>query len=303
MNKVLKCRDQVITFPTFVPITTFSGADSLDDQVRPYLPRLAQAAKVGYHDARKMRPEQRPDLPLWVDSGSRACLLPHARVLEKKCGRHHLGVLEVRGENGAERISPAQVLAFQEEVADLAFTLDFPIPPNTDPDEANVRVNLSVTNALWALQNRRRGDLPLFAGIQGWDLPSYMSCAQELVGHDFDGFAIGGLVPQVKNFDLVMAVVSGIRTLTDKPLHVFDIGCPETVQLLFQHGADSVDSASPLKLAAQGKIWGRKGTHFKNPSPTERLHLALCNLGAASAASWQLQNYSFLCQFLSGRAA
>ena len=69
------------------------------------------------------------------------------------------------------------VLDFQEQNADVAFTLDFPIPPKTDPAEAGRRQQLTIANAMWALRNRRRRDLRLFGCVQAWDERSAAYCA------------------------------------------------------------------------------------------------------------------------------
>lgn len=44
----------------------------------------------------------------------------------------------------------------QEAIADVGFTLDFPIPPELEKQEAIKRQNLTIANAHWALSNRRR---------------------------------------------------------------------------------------------------------------------------------------------------
>ena len=55
-----------IRLPTYVPVTTFGDKYPLDDLVRPYLSRLAQAAMVSFHYARQMK--ERPSVPLLIDS-------------------------------------------------------------------------------------------------------------------------------------------------------------------------------------------------------------------------------------------
>jgi tRNA-guanine family transglycosylase len=111
--------------------------------IQPYFHRLSQAVMVSLHYARQMK--QRPNLPLLVDSGGFAALFQGARVVEEQ----GLGVLEIPAqEEEVERLHPMDVLEFQETYADLAFTLDFPIPPQTDPAEATRRQELTVANAL-----------------------------------------------------------------------------------------------------------------------------------------------------------
>lgn len=70
-----------------------------------------------------------------------------------------------------------------------------------------------------------------------------------------DGLAIGGLVPRVKRDpQQVIAILEGVRAVTDKPLHAF--GHPRMVDVLRQRGVTSFDSSSPMRAAASGITWG-----------------------------------------------
>ena len=274
-----------VRFPAYVPVTTFGDKYPLDDLVRPYLRRLAPAVMVSLHYARQMR--QRPNLPLMVDSGGFASLFKDATV-RKKGG---LGVLERKFEEGQETLHPREVLEFQEANADIAFTLDFPIPPSMAKGEAKRRLDLTIANAVWAIENRRRRDLLLYACVQGWDVDSYRRCAEAVAAAPFDGVAIGGLVPRMHDRENLFAIVDAVRiAVPGRPLHVFGVGRPEVVEQLFARGVQSVDSSAYVKLAADGKLWGPDDTTLRDASPVERLHLALCNLAAASRTNMPLSS-------------
>ena len=187
-----------ISFPAYIPVTTFGGKYPLDDLIRPYLPRLAPAIMVSHHYAKQMK--QNIKLPTLVDSGGFASLFKNARVRSI----NGLGIIELETDSGIERIHPSEVLDFQENIADVAFTLDFPIPLDMDKRQAHRRFKLTINNAVWAIENRRRRDLPLYSSIQGWDVNSFKECARTLAKEEFDGFAIGGLVPRAKNKKLVI---------------------------------------------------------------------------------------------------
>jgi len=267
----------VIKFPAYFPVTTFGEKYPLDDLVRPYLPRLAPAIMVSLHYARQMK--ERPTMPMLIDSGGFASLFEGARVLAQR----GLGVLETVHDQKAEVLHPRDVLEFQEQHADLAFTLDFPVPPSMDPEEGKRRVELTIANARWALQNRRRKDLLLYACVQGWDVDSFRACAKAYAGLPFDGLAIGGMVPRVSDFKSVLEIVDAVRAeVPNKPLHVFGLGKPGLVDTLFKRGVQSVDSSSYVKLAADGRLWGQPAVKLGDASPTERLQLALCNLAMAT---------------------
>lgn len=266
-----------IPFPAYIPVTTFGAKYPLDDLVRPYLPRLAPAVMVSYHYAKQMT--DRPSLPLLIDSGGFASLFQNARVVESG----GLGLLEIPNGDTFDTLHARDVLEFQEQHADVAFTLDFPIPPSMDRTEGERRHRLTVANALWALQNRRRQDMMLYACVQGWDADSFGECAAAYAPHAFDGLAIGGLVPRVSDLKLVLAIVDAVRSaVPNKPLHVFGLGKPGIVEALFQHGVQSVDSSSYVKMAADGSLWGQPDVHITDASPFERLQLALCNLATAT---------------------
>ena len=223
--RTLSTRSGVIRFPTYIPVTTFGGKYPLDVLLQPYLPRLSQAVMVSYHYAKQMK--QRPRVPLFIDSGGFAALFDGSEVFEQS----GLGHLRVLTGDEAEVLTPRDVLEFQEEHADVAFTLDFPIPPKLEKSEAERRQALTIANAVWAIQNRRRHDLRLFACVQAWDVESASRCAAELARHPFDGFAIGGLVPRARDLELVLAIVAAVHEqIGDRPLHVFGLGKPETTE-------------------------------------------------------------------------
>jgi tRNA-guanine family transglycosylase len=267
-----------LQFPAYVPVTTFGNKYPLDGLIQPYLPRLAQAVMVSHHYARQMT--KRPRVPLMIDSGGFAALFEGSRILEEG----GLGVLEINLGDSPERLTPWDVLEFQETHADLAFTLDFPIPPGLPLKEARKRQKLTIANALWALHNRRRSEMKLFACIQGWDPKSFGRCAAAYKKAKFDGVALGGMVPRARDHDLVLDCVRAVRKeIPDLPLHVFGLGHPDFIGELFAAGVDSVDSSAYVKAAADGKGWFGDGGILSDPTPTDRLRLALENLAFASS--------------------
>jgi len=285
LTKVLKTPGGSIPLPAYIPVTTFGRKYPLDGLIRPYLPRLAKAVMVSWHYAKQM--EERPRLTLLVDSGGFAALFEGNRVVEEG----NLGVLHVYQKEGdtMEVIRPRDVLDFQEKVADIAFTLDFPIPPNLDKDEAELRKRLTIANALWAADNRRRKEMLLYGCIQAWDAESAREVAIAYSKASFDGVAIGGLVPRSRDRKLLESIIRSVReVLPDIPLHAFGLGKPDLTDWLFRIGVDSVDSSSYVKMAAAGKLWGRPDFQIDEPSPTDRLHLALCNLATATKATLPL---------------
>jgi tRNA-guanine family transglycosylase len=282
-QRILSTRNGIISYPTYIPVTTFGEKYPLDKLIQPYLPRLAQAAMVSFHYARQLLVPLR--IPLFVDSGGFASLFENARI--RRMGP--LGILSIRREDEVEAIHPRDVLELQEKIADVAFTLDFPIPPNSEKREALRRQRLTIANSLWALENKRRRDLLLFASVQAWDAISARVCAKEYRDCGFDGIAIGGLVPRARNPSLVLSIVEAVRAeVPDLPLHVFGLGKPGMTQQLFEAGVDSVDSSSYVQLAAEGRLWSHPEYQLSDPSASERLHIALCNLATATGRTLPL---------------
>lgn len=143
MSKFIETRRGKIFYPAYIPVTTFGKKYPLDDLIRPYLPRLSAAVMVSYHYAKQME-QDFPHLPLMIDSGGFAALFKNSKVVRSK----GLGVIKIKKEKCVETIHPADVLEFQEQTADIAFTLDFPIPSGTDKKEAAKRLELTISNAV-----------------------------------------------------------------------------------------------------------------------------------------------------------
>lgn len=288
-HRQLVTRRGAIRLPAYFPVTTFGAKYPLDRLIRPYLNRLAPAAMVSYHYAQSIDDCLR--IPLLIDSGGFATLLPGARIVPD--GKR--GILTLTHDESTQRIHPRDVLDLQEQVADVAFTLDFPIPPDLNSTEARDRQRRTIANAEWALANRRRRDLPLFACVQAWNAASARACARAYAGAGFDGVAIGGLVPRARDTELVLAITRAVREeIGDLPLHVFGLGKPDFIERLGQAGVDSVDSSSPIKLAARGRSWAAPDRVLADASPTERLHLAIGNLAYATGRTLPLAGWTTL---------
>lgn len=283
-KRSLVTRRGTVTFPAVIPVTTDGLKYPLDNLLRWYLPVLCQAAMVSYPHAQALDPNQR--LPLWIDSGGFVSLAEGARVRGSRRDPRPGEVTYVT-DAGRQTLRPIDVIDFQERVADVAFTLDFPVPAGASAREAARRLELTLRNAVWALENRRRRDLPLFACVQGTDAQSYRRAARDLACHKgFAGFAVGGLVPKLHDTRLITEIVEGVRAEVgdDALLHVFGVGKPELASELFDRGVDSLDSSAYVKLAAAGRLWGRPDLRVENPTVTTRAHLALCNLALATQA-------------------
>jgi helicase len=250
MIRMLRTTKGAIALPTFFPVTTFGRSFEVDELVRPHLNRFCPAILASLHYARSLEATWRR--PLFIDSGGFASLMAGACIVD-------LGDcfgIETAKRSGKTRtvINPGEVLSLQEEMADIGATLDFIIPPSMPAEEARKRQDFTIQNALWALSQRTRSGLLLFASIQAWDVPSAQYIMRRLVTHSFDGFALGGMVPRLSNPDLILEIVNAIREIeTARPLHVFGVGSPTIIRRLFEAGVDSIDSSTYVRQAVSGR--------------------------------------------------
>ncbi|MEZ9540312.1 tRNA-guanine transglycosylase [Shewanella sp. 10N.286.51.B8] len=280
-----------VRFPNFSPVTTFGDKYPLDRLLRPYLPKLSQSVMVSHYYAQFMKLDERPKCPLLIDSGGFAALFSNTRIRKIK----GLGTLIIESEDKTETLTPEKVLRFQESIADIAFTLDFPIPPKTLLREAKRRQALTIANALWALENRTNSSMKLFACIQAWDEQSAKTNALAYKAKGFDGIAIGGLVPRIRNREIVEKIVKSVReTVPDLPIHIFGIGKPETIRWLIELGANSFDTSSYVQSAASGNCWGLDKIQVQT-NQFEKMLISLSNLSKFTQyslppnISWQIE--------------
>ena len=164
-----------------------------------------------------------------------------------------------RMRGGTETLHPRDVLEFQEKHADVAFTLDFPVPPAMTAREGRRRLDLTVANARWAIDNRRRRDMLLYACVQGWDLSTVMLevCRSLALGCPSMELRLAAS----SHACMISPRYCGSLRLFVPKFRTNRCMCsvsanPESSRPLFSHGVQSVDSSSYVKLAADGKLWG-----------------------------------------------
>ena len=61
MKRELKTTHGTISFPTFMPVTTYGDKYPLDQMVQPYLKRTSQCLMVSHYYAQQMK--KRPNIP------------------------------------------------------------------------------------------------------------------------------------------------------------------------------------------------------------------------------------------------
>jgi tRNA-guanine family transglycosylase len=281
ISQVLITRRGKLQLPAFFPVTTFGNKYPLDRLIRPYLPRLCQGVLVSYHYASNLdeNPIEHPGVPLFIDSGGFALLFNGSKLSK------HNGTFGITT-HGGDSITPDQVLERQMRHAEIGATLDFPIPPDYESKrERNRRFKATLTNAEWALCNNRRSDLYLYASLQCWDADSAREAARvyaQMRHHtrSFAGIAIGGMVPRLRDLHYMRNVIEAVRAEWTGPIHVFGVGSPIMVRNCLIWGANSTDSSSYVKYAADGRSLNPRMPKVPEAqlTPLGRMQLALRNL-------------------------
>ncbi len=237
----MRTKHGTISFPTFMPVTTFGDKYPLDKMVQPYLKRTSQCLMVSHYYAQEMK--KRPNMPIFIDSGGFAGLFEGAEIIE------YDEYACIKTKEG-EELNPLDVLHFQIKNADIGATLDFIIPPGLDVAECIRRQNLTIKNALYAQKHNIVGDLVLYASLQCWDEKSARQCARIYSEAGFPGIAIGGMVPRSKDKEYIKNTVRAVREeAPDCVIHVFGCGNIDLIPALIEVGADSFDSSSYVRAA------------------------------------------------------
>lgn len=224
---------------------------------------------LSYHYAQEMK--KRPNMPMFIDSGGFASLFEGSELIERpECAM-------IKTKDG-DTITPADVLSFQEDHADLGATLDFIITPGMDQAEAERRQELTIRNALFA-KERHRGDMVLYASLQCWDESSAALCAELYANTGFRGIAIGGMVPRAGNPEYIERIVHAVSEAVPQcAIHVFGCGNVKLIPDLIRAGADSLDSSSYVREAVDARANRKRyGVHAG-------LYASILNLYEVNAA-------------------
>jgi len=288
-----------LRLPGFVPAVT--GTGPLDRMIWPHLPRVAPLGVLVSAPSFFLVNHEPMPLPprLWIDGGSFG-VFAHG-------GAWHAnpdGTADLRlayGDRTVE-VTCGVLLALQQRHAAVGFTLDIPVPAGCDREEAGRRLRASVENARYAALHRGCCAFLLYGSLPLVDDPeATLAALDDLLSLPIDGIALGGVAGRRDAWDFCLDVVRRIRSRIGRlPLHVFGVGAFDRVRQIQEAGADTVDSSAPLRAALDGRLTGSPGLGMEDPSPVERMHLALTNIARLSCAPLGLESTAFL---LGGRIA
>jgi len=174
-------------------------------------------------------------------------------------------------------ISPKRTIQTQRAIgADIYGTVDCPLSRNNQDVENQDRIERSIQYALEA-SDLHDGDELLIASIHGYDPETIRNSIQYLEQHgEFDGYALGSLVPIRTNYKKVTKLILSARQTTDKHLHVYGLGGIVYQPLLLYLGVDSFDSSSFIRSGGKRHylVPGFGGQALRTVSDLEHLPCA-----------------------------
>jgi queuine tRNA-ribosyltransferase len=167
-----------------------------------------------------------------------------------------------------ERLTPRGVIEAQARFGvDVAMVLDECPASDAPRDDVSRAVERSARWAVLGLEtaDRLRADGDWRGGVfaiqQGaLDPELRQRSTQTVVGHDFDGFAVGGLAVGESNAALHEAVAMAAPMLpADRPRYLMGVGYPEDLLHAVAHGVDLFDCVLPTRSARTGKAFTSRG--------------------------------------------
>ena len=146
--------------------------------------------------------------------------------------------------------TPERTLETQKQIgADLLGTVDIPLLRENRDAENQRRVERSTEYALNA-SDAYDGDGLLIGSVHGHDPETVRNTLRYLERHgDFDGYALGSMVPIRTDYKKVTKLILSARQATDKHLHVYGLGGIVYQPLLLYLGVDSFDSTAFIRSA------------------------------------------------------
>jgi tRNA-guanine family transglycosylase len=170
--------------------------------------------------------------------------------------------------------TPERTLETQNRIgADILGTVDIPLSRENRTAENQRRIDQSIEHALKA-SDRHDGDGFLIASVHGYDPETIRNSIQHLEKNgDFDGYALGSMVPIRTDYKKVTKLIVSARNATDKHLHVYGLGGLVYQPLLLYLGVDSFDSSAFIRSAGNRNylVPGFGGEELRNIEDLDHL--------------------------------
>lgn len=146
--------------------------------------------------------------------------------------------------------TPEETLETQRRIdADIVGTVDLPLSRENRDAENQRRIQQSIDHAL-AASDAHDDESLLLASVHGHDPETIRNSIQYLESNgEFDGYAVGSLVPIRTDYKKVTKLIIAAREATEKHLHVYGLGGLVYQPLLLYLGVDSFDSTAFIRSA------------------------------------------------------
>lgn len=167
-------------------------------------------------------------------------------------------------------LSPERSVEIQEDLgSDIAMVLDHVVPLPSEPEVVRDACQRTVRWAERCRRAARRGDQAQFAIVQGGlDAELRVWCAEQLVGLDFPGYAIGGLSVGEAPADMYRMLDFTCPVLpAGKPRYLMGVGTPTDMLEAVSRGVDLFDCVIPTRN-------GRNALAFTDNGPLRMRNLA-----------------------------
>jgi len=169
-------------------------------------------------------------------------------------------------------LSPERVMEIQENIgADIYMCLDECVPYPSSYEYTDASVELTSRWAKRCRDAKTDNGALLFGIVQGgFYKPLRMKSAHDLMGMDFDGYAIGGLSvgePKSIMWDMVDTIIELFPR--NKPRYLMGLGFPDDIVEGVKRGIDMFDCVIPTRLARNGNLFTWNGRiNIKNAKYT-----------------------------------
>jgi queuine tRNA-ribosyltransferase len=169
-------------------------------------------------------------------------------------------------------LSPERVMEIQENIgADIYMCLDECVPYPSSYEYTDASVELTSRWAKRCRDAKTDNGALLFGIVQGgFYKPLRMKSAHDLMGMDFDGYAIGGLSvgePKSIMWDMVDTIIELFPR--NKPRYLMGLGFPDDIVEGVRRGIDMFDCVIPTRLARNGNLFTWNGRiNIKNAKYT-----------------------------------
>jgi len=207
-------------------------------------------------------------------------------------GYKFLGGYELDGSDFEVKIDQAKVYEIQKNLGgDILVNLDRPIAPDDSYEERVRKARQTADYVVEFLELSEGDDCARFLTLHGYNyamMDTFMEAITDRISIDrvhreFDGIALGGLVPLKDNKDKLISAVQQCRNMlndwgfADLPLHILGISST-AIPLLAAVGADTFDSSSYLHSAINGKYM----TSLLGSEPIDTVDLSRCDCQVCS---------------------